>query len=154
MRKRISFGFAAITMIAVAFGAFAIVRLNEIRSHTDHILLVSLPAMTRAANLAEQFQALGDKSSVLFMKEIMSPSDDLRADFVTQIQANLKTGDNLAADFERNLVNSEGKRLFSDFRAALNTYEEVFGRGLNLCNGGKTQEAMMPVQCKVDLTHS
>ncbi len=155
IRKRIGFGFATITAIAVAFGVFAIVRLVEIRMHVDHILQVSLPAMTRVGNLAEQIQSLGDKSSVLFMKAIMSPSDDLRADFAAQIQVNLATAEKLSGEVEKQVSQAESQQLFSAYRTAFNAFKGIFDKGLTLCGAGKTQEAMEMKEHELEpaLTH-
>jgi len=142
IRQRINLGFASITLIALAFGLFSIVRFNWIKADATHIVQQSLPAMDRAGNLAEQFQALGDQSSVLFMKEIMSPNDDLRAGFSAQIQANLLNVENLARDYSSHVQDPDEKKLFTGFRAALDAYKEVFDQGIQLCNAGKSQEAM------------
>jgi len=142
IRRRINAGFAAITLIALAFGLFAIVQLGWIKTDTGHIMLETLPAMDRAGNLAEQFQSLGDKSSVLFIKEIMSPSDDLRAELATQIQTNLASVDKLAKDYVTHVQDAEEKSLFSSFQSSLAGYEQVFRHGIELCSAGKSQEAM------------
>ena len=142
LRQRVGFGFATITLIAVAFGLFAINRLSLIRSHSDRILRESLPAMARASDLAEEIQSLGDKSSVLFTKAIMTPSDDLRAGFATQIQSNLTAAASLAADYEQHQTEVGADNLFAEFKTNFQAYEQIFSRGVQLCNGGKAQEAM------------
>jgi methyl-accepting chemotaxis protein len=142
IRRRINAGFAAITLIALAFGLFAILRLSWIKADAARIVQDSLPAMDRAGNLAEQIQSLGDKSSVLFMKAIMSPSDELRAGFAAQVQTNLAMAETLAADYQGRLSDADEKKLFTDFKTTLASYEEVFARGVQLCGAGKTQEAM------------
>jgi methyl-accepting chemotaxis protein len=142
IRQRINLGFASITIIAVAFGVFAIARFSLIKADTTHIVQENLPAMDRAGNLAEQFQALGDNSSVLFMKEIMSPTDDLRAGFADQIQTNLLNIGRLAVDYSSRVQDPDEKKLFAGFRTALDSYKEVFDHGIQLCSAGKPQEAM------------
>jgi methyl-accepting chemotaxis protein len=142
IRQRIGFGFAAITLIALAFGSFAVFRLSMIRADTDRILQNTLPAMARAGDLAIKVQSLGDKSSVLFLKAILSPSDDLRADFALQIQTNLTVTEKLAGDFEHELSSAEEKSVFAGFQAAFQSYRKIFTDGLQLCSDGKNQAAM------------
>ena len=142
IRRRIIVGFAAITLIALVFGLFAVVRLWWIKADTARIMQVALPAMVRADHLAEQIQSLGDKSSVLFMKEIMSPNEDFRAGFAGQIQTNLQTTEGLAFDYAGRIQDPTEKNLFASFKAAQASYEEIFNRGMQLCNTGKSQDAM------------
>jgi methyl-accepting chemotaxis protein len=142
IRQRINLGFASITMIAVAFGLFSIIRFSWIKAEATNIVQQSLPAMVRAGNLAEQFQALGDQSSVLFMKEIMSPNDDLRAGFADQIQTNLLAVEYLARDYSSHVMEPDERKLFTGFRTSLDAYKEVFDQGIELCSTGKAQDAM------------
>jgi len=142
IRRRINAGFASITLIALAFGFFSIVQLAWIKSDTAHITGEILPAMDRAGNLAEQFQALGDKSDVLFIKEIMSPSDDMRAELASQIQTNLQSGESLAKEYAANVQDADEKNLLANFQSTLAAYEEIFRRGVALCAAGKSQDAM------------
>ena len=86
IRHRIIAGFGAIILVAGGFGLFAVERLSRINADASDILASNLPAIVRASALQKNIQSLGDKSSVLFTKEIMSPTDDLRADFAAQIQ--------------------------------------------------------------------
>lgn len=142
IRQRIGFGFVLITVIAVAFGSFSLFRLTRIRADADRIVADSLPAMARAGNLEDRMQSLGDKSSVLFMKAIMSPSDELRADFVQQIQSNLVAAESLVGTFGHGLNGDGEKAAFESFQAAFQSYKKTFTDGLHLCNTGKSQEAM------------
>jgi methyl-accepting chemotaxis protein len=142
IRRRINAGFGAITLIAAAFGLFAVARLSWINTEATRIIEKSLPEMVRAAGLAEQIQSLGDKSSVLFTKEILSPNDDLRADFASQIQANLQATELLAADYAGRVQDAEEKNLFAGFKTAQTSYGEIFRHGMQLCSAGKAQDAM------------
>jgi methyl-accepting chemotaxis protein len=142
IRRRIVLGFAAITVIPLVFGLMVVCQLMWIRAEVSRIMEKSLPGMVGAANLAEQMQALGDKSSILFTKEIITPDDDLRADFASQIQTNLQAGLNLAGAYAGRIQDEEEQTLFAGFKTAEAAYENCFHQGMQLCQTGKTQEAM------------
>ena len=142
IRKRIGFGFAIITVITVTFGALAIAGLREIHAEMAQILGQTLPALARVGGLAEQVQSLGDQSSVLFLKEIMSPNDELRTGFANQIKTNLATAGNLATAFNRATGDAGDDRLLANFNTALQACARTFDRGLELSRADQAQAAM------------
>ena len=150
IRRRINAGFGAITLIALAFGLYAVVELSLIKADASRIIEKSLPAMESAGNLAEQIQSYGDQSSVLFVKDIMSPDEDMRADFSSQIQTNLLAIQNLANSYGAHVQDPDETRLFSSFKTAMTDYEDAFNQGMQLCSAGKPQDAMELKQSQVE----
>jgi methyl-accepting chemotaxis protein len=142
IRSRIIAGFGAILVVAAGFGLYAVERLSRINTDASNIWKSNLPAMERASTLQKNIQLLGDKSSGLFTKEIMSPSDELRADFALQIQTNLAVMQQMAESYSGQVRDADERGLYSRFESAQLNYVSVFKRGMELCSSGRPQDAM------------
>ena len=142
IRRRIGLGFGSIILIAALFGLLAFWSLARISVNSKLITAQSLPSIARAGTLVEQIQSLGDQNSILFMKELMSPDEDLRADFSSQIKTNLSALDHFADRYGSYARTAEDQKLYSDFKAVQDRYGELFAEGMALCGSNKVQSAM------------
>lgn len=150
IRQRISFGLGSITVIALLFGLLALEALYQISADTDRITTQNLPSINRASALAEQIQSIGDRNSILFMKQLLSPDEDLRLEFSDQIHTNLASLDQHAQAYGVYVRTPEDKRLYEEFKAVQDRYGSLFAEGIALCNSNKVQSAMELKESKLE----
>ena len=142
IRRRIGTGFTAITLIAIGLGIFALIQLSNILAYSTQITSDSLPGMYLAGQLAEKIEFYGHRNGTLTLKHLMSPDDDLKKGFETDLETNLAALHEFAAAFGNTLHDSRSKELFASLTNATDAHEQVIRKIVKLSKAGNAQEGM------------
>lgn len=152
IRKRIVFGFAVITAIAITLGVFAFAQLRLISEHSVRIKDDSLPALYQAGQLAENIQLLGNQNSTLILKSLISSNDDLKADLEVQIGKNIDAMGTLAQSYEKSIPLAKNREAFVVFEKERTVYVGTLKQIVKLSALGSRQEGMEMKQGQLEPT--
>ncbi len=135
---RITIGFVVTLALTLALGWFARARLAQIHAHAQHISQEALPGIF----LSGRIETLVHETGMLVSKNLLSVSDDKRADFAARIDANIKQLASLSADYSHTFTGTEARQRFQKFDEVRAESSGIIAQLLGLSRDGKIQEAM------------
>lgn len=150
--RRITVGFTAITLIAVAMGILAYVELREIQSQSALVREQSLPGIYRAGQLSENVYTLGAQNADLLLKLLLSSEDDLKKGIEAQLSRNQDAMLSQIDDFGRQLPDAESRRLFGPVKTSARQYTALVSQIVSLSDSDNALDAMQLRQKQLTAT--
>lgn len=134
-------GFLVVALIALIIGVIGYIeihRLDEADTRLYQQIAVPLGQFTA---ISTDFQRIRVAS-----RDLVQAAPDDREEFVERINELFAAIDKEASSYEKTLFSEEGKRLFSEFSAALGSYKGQAQKTMELAQKGKTDEAMVQIK--------
>ena len=134
-------GFLVVALIALIIGVIGYIeihRLDEADTRLYQQIAVPLGQLTA---ISTDFQRIRVAS-----RDLVQAAPDDREEFVERINELFAAIDKEASSYEKTLFSEEGKRLFSEFSAALGSYKGQAQKTMELAQKGKTDEAMVQIK--------
>ena len=146
IRKRIAFGSAATLLVVAALGGSSYWQLRTIGTHSTQITKECLPGIY----LVGQIASVANENGTLILKDLLSPSAELKEEFESGIQTNQQQIAQLAETYEQTFANTKMRERFDGFKQARLAYGVAFEEVLKLGHAGNNQGAMEAKQSRLD----
>jgi methyl-accepting chemotaxis protein len=134
-------GFLVVALIALIIGVIGYIQIHRLdEADTKLYRQIAVP-LGQLTSMSTDFQRIRVAS-----RDLVQAAPDDREEFVERINELFAAIDKEASSYEKTLFSEEGKRLFSEFSAALGSYKGQAQKTMELAQKGKTDEAMVQIK--------
>ncbi|MFO1450376.1 MAG: methyl-accepting chemotaxis protein [Opitutaceae bacterium] len=143
--KRITAGFSAVVLIAIALGGYAFSELLSIRTRTNDIVDNAMPSLGYIGRIESNAR----ENMMLVLSHVIADKAEEKEAIERTMAAGTAGNQKALEGYEGLIINDQDRKLFEDVKKARSSYMEVRKSALALSREQKTAEAMALVNSRM-----